>query len=185
MSAIFLGLGLIIASTFAQFYSRLYFRAAAFNEAQALAVVDPAAQVLTYDNCNSGSDTVAVSYENDTNWTIMYRFNMVVYSLFSGMLFCSFGGLVYSKLLQATLSCLQITGLVHLVALLLIAVLRFNSNGLACASNASEYDDDGNSFESDSMTTKALFIAQCSLFIPFCACTCIGYFKGSQPQYAK
>ena len=68
--------------------------------------MDPAAQVLTYDNCNSGLETVAVNYENDTNWTIMYRFNMVVYSLLSGMLFCSFGGLVYSKLLQATLSCL-------------------------------------------------------------------------------
>ena len=101
---------------------------------------------------------------------------MVVYSLLSGMLFCSFGGLVYSKLLQATLSCLQITGLVHLVAILLIAVLRFNTTGLGCASNANEYDADGNSWESDAMTAKALFIAQCSLFIPFCACTCIGYF---------
>lgn len=187
VAAIFLGLGLIIASTFASYFSQLYFQANAYNQAQRAATeLTPAAKTLYYDQCISGKETIAVDYENDTHWTFMYRFNMIVYTMLSGMLFCSFGGLVYSKLFQLTLSCLQIAGIFHLAAIILVAVFRFNMVGTACSENDVVYDgEEGNSWESDSSTVLALMNAQMALFIPFCACTCVGYFKNGQRPASK
>ena len=183
LAAIFLGLGLIIASTFASWYSQLYFQAINYNESKEVATGEVVVDKIDYYDLCQSTETLALDI--DTRWTFMYRVNMMVYAMLSGMLFCSFGGLIYSKLLQATLSCLQIAGAAHLFALLLIGVLRFNSSGLTCATKDVVYDTEGHSWESDAATVKALFIAQCTLFIPFCACTCIGYFKQSPPKAAS
>ena len=153
--------------------------------------------VTNYDNC---SDRALAAFENeavdfksylpvkeyefDTHWTFVYRFNMIVYTMLSGMILCSFAGLIYSSLLQATLSCLQVAGVAHFAAIILSGVFRFNDNGTICSEkqNMLPYDKDGNTFAEDSTLLKNLYIAQLCLFLPFCACSCIGFWRHNSPE---
>ena len=65
------------------------------------------------------------------------------------MVICSCTGLIYTRIFNATLNCLILAMFVHVVAITLAGVYRYNSNGKACAENATIYDDLGNSWNSD------------------------------------
>ena len=69
---------------------------------------------------------------------------------------------------------------VHVAAIVLAGVYRYNAAGKQCADNDTEYDTLGNSWQSDSAMYQKLFIAQCSLFVPFSLCACFGMKQGSQ-----
>ena len=153
--------------------------------------------VSNYDNCSdaamSAFENEAVDFKSylnakevefDTHWTFVYRFNMIIYTMLSGIIFCSFAGLIYSSLLQATLSCLQVAGVAHFVAIILSGVFRFNTQGTICADKEGmlPYDKEGNTFKEDSDLLKNLYIAQLCLYLPFCACSCIGFWKGNSPE---
>ena len=200
-----MGLGLGIVSTFSSFYWDLSQRATLYTETQRdLAVAadpdltkeqlekskhwrirDVDVDFIQYDFCGEPLVTDADpdgTVQFDTNWSLVYRFNAIVYTILTGMVMCSCTGLIYTKIFSATLSCLQIAGLVHIVAIILAAVYRFNDDGKKCAANATEYDLLGNSWESDGALFRKLFIAQCSLLIPFCMCACIGMRTGRQTR---
>lgn len=112
-SAICLGSGLLLVSTLASYYWDLYHRAndfdAAFiakDEAAAAAAKSAGeeytlgANLVNYDMCNKLDGTL------DSHWKLVFQFNAIVYTMFSGMIVCSFAGLIYSQLFQVVLSCM-------------------------------------------------------------------------------
>ena len=173
-SALCLGLGLIIVSTFASFYWELYERTVLYDEGSNLAlvvdpvdpVVDPVVNVLLasenghpsglfFDNCgevapSAGSDLIHL----DSHWAFVFRFNAVFYTVVTGMVVCSCTGLIYTKIFNATLNCLIAAMFVHVAAIVLAGVFRFNANGVKCSENAVVYDANGNSWETDALLSR-------------------------------
>jgi len=187
-SALCLGLGLIIVSTFASFYWELYERTVLYDEGSNLAlvvdpvdpvvdpvdpvvdpvdpVVNPAVNVLLasenghpsglfFDNCgevapSAGSDLIHL----DSHWAFVFRFNAVFYTVVTGMVVCSCTGLIYTKIFNATLNCLIAAMFVHVAAIVLAGVFRFNANGVKCSENAVVYDANGNSWETDALLSR-------------------------------
>ena len=98
--------------------------------------------------------------------------------MLSGLIVCSFAGLIYSQLFKIVLSCMQLTQVAHFVGVILAGVYRFRDTGKACSLVEEIYDSDGNSWENDGYMFRCLFISQCALFIPFCMCTSVGMWRG-------
>jgi len=192
-SALCLGLGLIIVSTFSSFYWELYQRSVLFDTkdltvAQDGGIVKQSAFVLLtndkegpfYDNCGDPVPVDATTEQADTKWSFVFRFNAIFYTVVTGMVMCSCTGLIYTRIFNATLNCLILAMVVHLATIILSGVYRFNAIGKLCAGNDTEYDTLGNSFESDAATFRKLFIAQCCLFVPFSLCACFGMKQGKE-----
>ena len=98
--------------------------------------------------------------------------------MLSGMIVCSFAGLIYSQLFQMVLSCMQLTQLAHFVGVILAGVYRFRETGKSCSEVDIKYNVDGNTWKNDGYVFRCLFISQCALFIPFCMCTSVGMWRG-------
>ena len=96
------------------------------------------------------------------------------------MVICSCTGLIYTRIFNATLNCLALAIVVHVAVIIIAGVFQFNSSGKKCAENGNVYDDLDNSWKSDAAIFRQLFIAQCSLFIPFSLCACFGMKSGRQ-----
>lgn len=69
--------------------------------------------------------------------------------------------------------------------MLVTAVFRYNKPGKACSLVTTAYtipvtdmNDPTHSFDNDGYVLRCLFISQCVLFLPFCACSCIGLMGG-------
>ena len=196
ISVILLGMALIIVSVFASYYWDLFHRAADYDDINELvhlleveagtATAD--SSYLVYDDCAQASGQIVVEGEtldSNTNWRFVFQYNAIVYTIFSGLIVCSFAGLIYSQLFQLAISLLQLTQVAHFVGLLLTAIFRFNKQGKACSAVTEGYtlteadmNDLEHTFESDGYMLRCLFISQCVLFLPFCACSCIGLMRG-------
>ena len=116
----------------------------------------------------------------DTKWSLVFKFNAIIYMVLTALVVCSCAGLVYSNIMQATLSCLQLAGLAHIAGVILSGVYRFNSSGIICAGNVEKYDEAKNTFEGDGLMLRKLFIAQACILIPFCMCAFIGITSGKK-----
>ena len=114
-----------------------------------------------------------------SKWTMVFRFNAILYTIMSALLVCSCGGLVYVGIMATALTCINCTGAAHLAAIIVTGIMRLNSTGSTCALNETAYNEAGDSWSSDGSTLKALFIAQCSLLIPFGCCTCFSLCFGT------
>ena len=102
------------------------------------------------------------------------------------MVICSCTGLIYTRIFNATLNCLILAMFVHVVAIVLAGVYRFNDDGKQCSEVVTILDSQDHSWESDGALFKSLFIAQCALFVPFSLCACFGMKTGRQagPKHA-
>ena len=70
--------------------------------------------------------------------------------------------------------CCQICTICPMIAaIILTGVRRLNMTGKVCAANATEVVDpeSGDTFATNGQTMKALFIAQCVMYIPTLICT--------------
>ena len=108
----------------------------------------------------------------------MFKFNAITYTMLTGMLMCSCTGLIFTNIFNATLNCLTLASVVQVVAVALAGSFQFNSNGKTCMAVTAVYNERGNSWESDGILMRQLFIAQCSLILPFFMCACFGMKKG-------
>ena len=123
--------------------------------------------------------------EIDTHWKIIFELNAIIYTIFSGLIVCSFAGLIYSQLFSLVFKCLEIVQIAHFVGLIVTCVFRFKTTGKACSTVTKQYtilntdmNDSTHTWEEDGFALRCLFITQCVLFLPFCACTCLGMYRG-------
>ena len=166
-SALCLGLGLIIVSTFSSYYWELYQRAHLLNEQDTGSspssnqqgppqssgfILVPAADAPQYDNCGVAKPVDPDAVWFNTNWSFVFRFNAIFYTVVTGMVICSCTGLIYTRIFNPMLSCLLLAAVVHMAAIILAGVYRYNQNGKDCAEVDTEYDDLGNSYQSDAVT---------------------------------
>ncbi len=143
-AALCLGLGLIIASTFSSYFWDLSQRATLYTENQTTLKTD-----LVYDNCLDPVPTDASLTQLNTHWALVYKMNAIVYTMLTGMIMCSCTGLIYNNIFNATLNCLTLGGLAHVVAIIMAGVYLLRESGKTCVQNVTDYDNLGNSFESD------------------------------------
>lgn len=64
---------------------------------------------MVYDDCAQVNGKIVFegeTLEANTHWRLVFQYNALVYTIFSGLIVCSFAGLIYSQLFQ-----LAITGL--------------------------------------------------------------------------
>lgn len=126
-------MGLLVVTTLSSYYWDLYQHTEAYDLHKPLVASTTGLHEISYDNCMGVEpDTLAkldLVVENDTHWTIVFYFNAIVYTMLSGMIVCSFAGLVYSQLFQVVLSCMQITQIAHFVGVILAGVYRFKTAG--------------------------------------------------------
>lgn len=118
ISVILLGTALIIVSVFASYYWDLFHRARdydAINELSHLAEVELGTAKETdpfevYDNCGQGVGGTltfeGLTISADTRWSLVFQYNAIIYTIFSGLIVCSFAGLIYSQLFQLAISLL-------------------------------------------------------------------------------
>ena len=157
-AAICIGLALVITSTFAALYGGLYERASAFDELHA--ADNPPS---TYDQCG-GLTSIIQGAEFTSNWTLVYRFNMILYIIMSAMLGLGCLGLAFPPLI-ACVGCSICGTCAQTAAIITGGIFRFRREGAACALVDTTYEGE-DSWETDGQTYKALFIAQCALSIP-------------------
>ena len=158
MSACCLSFAFAIATTFAALYWGLVSSASDFD-----ALLDDASTKPTtsYDWCGS-------TEAHNTNWSTIYRFNAILYTIVSSFLLVSFFGIIKVECLFCSLGCVSCANLPTFICIIFTGIMRFNNSGADCAE--SKVDD---LFVEDAATMKGLFIAQCILFIPFtCLITC-------------
>ena len=165
-SACCLGMGIAITSTYAALYGDLLKRADQFDLDNAGA--DPA---VTYDMCG-GLESSFDGIDYSTNWTMVYRFNTILYIILCCMLLTGCIGLVFPPFIV----CIgySMCGLcAQTAAIITGGIFRFRAEESRCAVVTTSYDGGENTWESDAQTYKALFIAQCSLAIPLgCFLSC-------------
>ena len=186
-SAACLGMGLIVVSTFSSLYWELYQRTLEYDlQDPADFSAQPELLPLDYNHCNVGKPADANDVWLDSNWSFVFYFNAVFYTVTTGMVICSCMGLIYTRIFNATLNCLLLAIFAHIVAIVLAGVYRFRQSGQDCALEDDEYDTLGNSWETDALMFKNLFIAQCALFVPFSLCACFGMKQGKElgPKHA-
>ena len=56
----------------------------------------------------------------------MFRFNAIFYTVVTGMVICSCTGLIYTRIFNPMLSCLLLAAVVHMAAIILAGVYRYN-----------------------------------------------------------
>ena len=89
---------------------------------------------LSYDNCYQSTGTETGELELiDTHWTNIYRMNAITYTVLSAMVLLSCMGLFVKSIFSASLSCLQIAGLGHIVVIAVTGYYRLNDVGKLCA----------------------------------------------------
>ena len=201
ISAVCLGLGLLIVSTLASYYWDLFHRAQDYDLVYELAdeVAAAAAEeagleydhpnLVSYDRCGFPPgelfDPSGIKLEIETNWKLMFELNAIIYTIFTGLIVCSFAGLIYGQLFFLTLNCMGVTQALHLVCLFATVAYRWNLDGKSCSTVEREYfiavtdmNDSVHSWKEDGFALRALVITQCVIFLPFCLCTSFGMYRG-------
>ena len=201
ISAVCLGLGLLIVSTLASYYWDLFHRAQDYDlvyelaDEVAAAAAEDAGEEYTspdlqsYDRCGfppgEKFDPTGIKLEIETNWKLMFEINAIIYTIFTGLIVCSFAGLIYGQLFYLTINCMAITQGFHFVGLLATIAFRFNLHGKSCSTVEREYfvaqtdmNDSIHTWKEDGFALRCLVITQCVLFLPFCLCTSLGMYRG-------
>ena len=175
-----LGTALAITSTFAALYGDLLQRSQAYDDLHASD--DPA---LIYNQCGGLTSDVEGA-EFTTNWTLVYKFNTILYILMTSMLAMGCLGMVFPPLI-ACISCSMCGLCAQTAAIITGGIYRFRSEGAECALVGTAYEGE-NSWETDGATLKALFIAQCCLAVPmgcFLGCAMAGVTVGTTLKYEE
>jgi hypothetical protein len=107
-----------------------------------------------------------------TGWTMMFRFNAVMYTILAVQALLAVIAVFAAKLrgLVGFCNCCC-TNVVFLVMAIMGLVYRFDSFGDACAMDNRPYDAAGNSFFTDGATFSSLSIASICLVYVYCCCT--------------
>ena len=106
--------------------------------------------------------------------------NTIFYAIMSGLICCSCMGLIYHKVFNVTVKCLQGLGCVHIALIIATAVYVFDAASATCMINLTVYNTEtGDSFANDGSLLSLLWILQIALYIPFCCCSCMGMCFGS------
>ena len=105
-----------IATTFAVLYWGLVSHASDFE-----ALLDDASTKPTtsYDWCGS-------TEAHNTNWSSLYLFNAILYTMVSLFLIVSFIGIIKIHLLNASLVCVNTASLAILICIIFTGISRFN-----------------------------------------------------------
>lgn len=124
----------------------------------------------------TGFDIDIFGAEGETNWSMMYTFNAIVFAILAVQSLL-LGVAVFVPTLRTCLCCLHCccTNNVHIVMLIMALVSRYSSAGVECAKNTTRYGElSSDNFASDAATFKNLAIVGISLwFIFFCGPCCI------------
>ena len=108
----------------------------------------------------------------DTQWSMIYRFNSVFYTILSvqSMLLLLGIKLIPVRVVTAFCHCFC-TGFVHFAMIITTGAFRYNKMGVSCAKSevaTSNYS----TFASDAEFIQNIFISQCVLFLTFCCSSC-------------
>ena len=80
----------------------------------------------TYDHCGVSKPSTANTEWEITDWSFVFRFNAIFYTVVTGMVICSCMGLIYTRIFNATLNCLILAMFVHVAAIVLAGINRFS-----------------------------------------------------------
>ena len=111
----------------------------------------------------------------ESGWTQVFKFQAIFYTVFVPIACLSLLGLFYAHALLASVTCVNVAMCVLAAAMILTGVRRLNADGQLCAnSTAVSEPDTGATFADNATTLRALFIAQCVMYLPTCCCFNIG-----------
>ena len=149
---------LIIGLCFMSFYWGLYNTAAAYDE--------NAANTLTYDQCGGvfGEEDLVKA----TGWTQAFKFQAILYTIMVTIYSVSILSLCIPFVNQCIMCCQICTICPMVAAIILTGVRRLNTSGSVCAANTTDIVDTetGDTFATNGQTMKAIFIAQCVMYLP-------------------
>lgn len=159
---------LITGMCFMCFYYSLLGTASAFDE---IAIQTQGA--LKYDNCGQVREDSELPFE--TGWTQAFKFQAVLYTIMVALYAISILSLCVPFLNQCIM-CYQICTICPMIAaIILTGVRRLSTNGKVCAATNDIVDaETGETFADNGSTMKALFIAQCVMYIPSIIATSVG-----------
>ena len=164
-----LAIVLSICISFMCFYWTLYNTATAYDEAP---LTNGA---LSYDSCGYSStlDPEYVDGSFDTQWTQVYKFNAIMYTILVSFSAVSLLCLAVPACSGVVLCCVQCAICPLFAAVVLTGVRRLNSTGASCALSTDIVGtEDGVdvTFADNAATLRALFIAQCVMHLPTVCC---------------
>ena len=133
---------------------------------------DNAVDGMTYDQCGINWSDDVDAYGRplepyESGWTLVFKFQAVLYTI----LLCM-GSLALLGMCIPGISCCLMCGMLcsycpTIAAIILTGIRLLNDNGQLCASSTAISDaDTGATFKDNGETMRALWIAQCVLFIP-------------------
>ena len=114
--------------------------------------------------------------EFDSGWTQVFKFNAIIYTVILTMSGVSLLALAVPGLSAGILCCTNCAILPLIAAMILTGIRRLNTDGDLCASSPAISDAETNeTFADNGATLKALFIAQCVLYLPMLCCFNCGF----------
>ena len=168
---------LTIAGCFAGFYWTMWDEAKLYNEGASSTLVD-FGDIDPYDYCGYATDGGV-----ETNWSLIFAFNSIMYLAFCGGILLLILGTFFAPFWCCGCCTIMFGGCAHLAALIITGVFRFEQSGELCAQQTAPLCLDGcNTFQDHGETIKSLFIAQCVLYCLF-GC-CVGFMTGLSGQTA-
>lgn len=114
----------------------------------------------------------ALSAVNGTEWTMMFKFNAIFYTILAVQAVLAIIAVWADKLkgLVGFCNCCC-TNIVFLVMAIMALVYRFDSVGDLCSARGGVYDSEGNSFMMDGDKFGKLSITSICLVLVYCCCT--------------
>ena len=155
---------LVISSVFTAKYWQLYNVALDYDE--------NAVDGMTYDQCGiDWSDEVDIYGQPrplyESGWTVVFKFQAILYTILLCMSSLALLGLCIPGISCCLMCGMTLSYCPTLAAIILTGIRLLNDNGKLCARSTAISDaDTGATFKDNGETMRALFIAQCVLFIP-------------------
>ena len=140
-----------------------------------------AADGVTYDQCGidlTGEVDIYGQQVPDFNsgWTQVFKFQAILYTILVCMTVLSFVALFIPGVSVVLLLCVNCAIIPALAAIILTGIRRMNLDGSKCArSLAITEPDTGATFADNGATLRALFIAQCVMYLPTLCCLNCGF----------
>ena len=156
-------LSLTISSILSWMYWGMWNKSVEFNDHS---MKTSSVELNYYNKC----DTVDSEFPLDTKWQSVFIFNTMLYfalTLFSIFIFLGTWFWLF-RLAGFIGHCFGT--LLHLAGIIITAVRLYSPDGKECAKVSKVYNDDGDSFQSDSEKLQSLFIAQTTLFLFYNCC---------------
>ena len=158
---------LTVCSVFLAKYKQLYNVTQDYNES--------AVDGMTYDQCGFERTGEVDIYGQplpafESGWTQVFRFQRILYTIMLSMAASTILSLCIPMISAFCMCCVNCAACPLVAAMILTGIRRLNADGETCAESLAIVEEDGTTFSDNGATLRALFIAQCVMYIPTLCC---------------